>query len=460
MKDRLRNKTIRAAALMLAAAIFVLSFSVYVNVTASSGGTAGSPLNVISGDPAVLAGLSFNLWSNRPCNYDNYFFTDNKDDFVKMTHVRRDTVSFDETGRPSVKSYVQVYAGAYEIDYAYDSEVGLLGLTKELELTLWRNNNNNDDVATIPGFQIDHRIKNVMQDDKDVYRTFSNRLYHYTFYEIDGTEYYVFMKEDVDAVIRDVYFQMNNGEGDYEARYNRESSYDRFPEWRAYSFTPGLFRADGETVENILPIKASSGGADVVYCSLVYIPKTKCLALSAVEQYCYYTETGWCYDNYVYVYIYHLETGASEKHFIISYSTSDSRILRRLCVNDNYLTVIVEEEATCIETHKTEESVTLNHISMDATGESFAYYYRTGDICFASKDDLLYVMGFAYYYGGADDPFPRYGVNIRVLSENDIVFSGEMTIWQGTPPSTITLSDELLFETQVGLVRGYVDGFK
>jgi len=441
----LTKKTIRTVTLLIAVVILVLSFSVYVNVAASSGKSVEATLNVASGDPSVLEGLSFNIWSN--LKSDSYFWSA-RSDSLNIVNAMRNTVSFDETGQPGIKNYTQAYAGAdlekYLFgDFTYNTYSETLELSKELELSIGYWNSFWDyPYPTIPGFKIEDGIQNVMQYDVCWVD------WDYRCYLIDANVYFTIKADDIYQVINSAYYRSESwetAEGIYVDDYYLD------PEPWDFSLTSGIFRTDGKTVKNILPIEISNGSTTEIH-SLVYIPKSKCLALSVSE-----------YDgnNYnYYVYVYHPDTDVTEKQFVTALSSWEQP---GLIVNDNLLTVILGKTTTCFRTDKTEESTIQNRVTLnfytDIPGYYSYIYHGYQIICFLPADELLCVID--CYRGTWDSIFDGYQVNINVFNESDLVFSGDMIIWQKEHPVLITISDELPFVTEAGqLVRRYVDIYK
>jgi len=318
-----------------------------------------------------------------------------------------------------------------------------LELSKELELSIgYRNSFWDYPYPTIPGFQIEDGIQNVMQYDGCWID------WDYRCYMIDANAYFTIKADDIYRVINSAYYRSKireTTEGSYLEDYYLD------PEPWDFSLTSGIFRTDGKTVENILPTEISNGSATEIF-SLAYIPKSKCLALSVSE-----------YDgnnfNY-YVYIYHPDTDVIEKQFVTALSSLEQP---GLTVNDNLLTVILGKTITCFETDKTEESTIQNRITLNSytnIPDYYNYIYNGNQIiCFLPADKLLCVID--CYRGTWDSIFDGYQININAFNESDLVFSGDMIIWQKERPVSVMISDELPFVTDDGLLlRRYVDIYK
>lgn len=421
MKNKLTKKTIYTLALLIAVVILTISFAVYVNIAAASGSKVETSLNVTSGDPSVLAGISFNIWSRENKSFG--------DQYYQISNIMRNTVSFDETGKPNVTSYSQVYENTYLEDYRLDyfssgKRVDLY-LTKDLELGYeigYMSGYN-----AIPGFQI-----NGFKYNKIIFeRAYNTNLYN-SGYLIGEDIYFTITRGDINKLITCA----NNDE----------------PALCSYSLTSGIFRTDGETVENIFPIEISSDDADKRILDLKYVSQTKCLALVTVENL-----------NETYIYIYHLETGASEKHyFAATYSlnedtgeydipTSEVR-MPYLFVNDNFLTVISDPVIACIETDKM-TSVRRNRFKYEYDQRSIysaSGFYDDSLNCFLSKDGLFYAIHIERNTK-ASHIFDEYWLHINVFKEDKLVFDGYISFFQKAFTTILTISDEMPFVTEDGL---------
>ena len=262
MDSKLRIRTYCIVALTAAAVILALLLSIYVNDTASSGGEASAVLNITSGDPSVLAGLSFSVWSNQrayPDFYDEYeneyLYGKKEKDPFEIKSVDRDTVSFDETGQPDVTRCVQQYTSAPG-EYSYSDVFGFrdsrLNLEErpesgEWELSISNSYNSFWENPIIPGFQIDSRIREVTRNEGGSATLGSFIDVSCVSYMIDGIAYFTITQRKISEVIRDAYYP------DRDVSPLIDESYDIYPEYRAFSFTTGIFRSDGKTVENVLP---------------------------------------------------------------------------------------------------------------------------------------------------------------------------------------------------------------
>ena len=94
------------ASLLIAFVVLAVSFSVSLNVAASKGAKLESALNVRSGDPSVLEGVSFHVWSK-----DDYHVFDYNT--LEKFIIKRNSVSFDGNGQANILSYARTYVGEF-----------------------------------------------------------------------------------------------------------------------------------------------------------------------------------------------------------------------------------------------------------------------------------------------------------------------------------------------------------
>ena len=105
MRGKLTKATFLTVSLMMVLLIFTASFVVSINNAAATGCSYDLKLYVESGDPSVLAGVSFNLWSSGFYGFYPGFFSDGG----RVVMLTRDIVSFDEAGKPSATCYALSY---------------------------------------------------------------------------------------------------------------------------------------------------------------------------------------------------------------------------------------------------------------------------------------------------------------------------------------------------------------
>ena len=299
----------------------------------------------------------------------------------------------------------------------------------------------------IPGFQIDKGLLDKMKSiDNTAYDVNSERN---IIYQIDGDYYFTITGREIQGIIRRI----------IDGRY-----YFHSDPW-FYALPSGIFRTDGKTIENLLPIELNT---DSNIYGMAYIPQTRCFALSVGEK----TDD----DLIFYVYIYHLETGVAEKHRVAAYLGNNDRVIDifgpYLFVSDNLLVAYAGSVYACIETDKTAGSIMLNRILylddivIDANPFAYDWNLVNDQKCFLSREDYFYIItkdhnyGSINYHGSQDNIFEGYILYIHAFKESELVFSGYMVFSQQEQPAAFSISDKMPLVTENGLtVMGYAHAY-
>lgn len=439
MKNKLTSVMMRTAALFVAFMVVTTAFTIYVNRAAALGREAEAKLHVTSGDPAVLAGMSFNVWSDRNTNYYRSLFNNT---------LTRNSISFDETGQSNGTSYAQAYEEVYNdydsSGYSRNNEAHI-SLSEDLELEYWldrvyQGDSWKDVRAVISKLQIESSLR-----DRLIYDRYGKWTLNAGY--LTGEKFYfTITNEIINGVIKEM---------DRNADGNALESYP-------FSLTSGIFRMDGETTENLFPIEIGSNDEDTKILDLTYIPQTNCLVLAVAEN-----------INEIYLYIYHLETGAAEKIFTGSWysynsDTAIDYLPYRFIVNDNFLTIYSNGSTiffTCIETDKTAESIVRTKFNYDyGSNHSISddlWYGDAPKACFFLNGFFYVIVEDGNYYWASERVFDGYRLNIYAFKESELVFSGYLLFSKKEKPSLITISDENPFTTENGwAARRYISAYK
>ena len=118
MRGKLINCTLRTIALMISTLILVVLFAVYINDGAVSGRTFDMSMHVESGNPSVLADVSFSIWTIR--RMGGYNWRNNLG-----YNIMHDIISFDQSGAPSITCSAQMYEQDV-VDTAFESDFFML----------------------------------------------------------------------------------------------------------------------------------------------------------------------------------------------------------------------------------------------------------------------------------------------------------------------------------------------
>ena len=131
MRGKFTKATFLTISLMMVLLIFTASFAVCINNAAATGRAYDLTLHVESGDPSILAGVSFNLWSVGGRSSDSIAYGHD----VEM--YTRDIVSFDKDGKLSVMCYART-DGSYKA-YEETRKNGILYLDPKVynDSLLW-----------------------------------------------------------------------------------------------------------------------------------------------------------------------------------------------------------------------------------------------------------------------------------------------------------------------------------
>ena len=400
--NKLAGKNIYLTIWLIVVVIVVTSFSIYINATASSGSAVKTSLHTINGDPSVLADQHINAWAIISDGYD----------FRSFSKVMRNTVIFDEAGHPDVKSYSQVYENAFSGD----------------DSSFWIS-----DYRSIRDMGLDYENLD-LKWQSDTIQDFSVNIYSgvSSTYLIDNCVYSIVKRMDI-----------------YDELDRKYPNTDL--ELIDFSFTGGIFRADGKTTENVLPIQFSSDSETAELLDVVYIPETKCFALSVIE------------NNELYVYIYHIETGVADKLYIAVYhdpylEAGDEwyyqpyygRLNPPMAVSDNFLTIASGQDIAHIETDKTADSVVRYLTKVVLSSDDMTIYRLLNySAHIFMKDGLLYVYSTTYDTFNDDAVFYVYKLYVHVFNESGLIFSGFIPISQGPSHSTqITTSNDIPYVTE------------
>ena len=390
VKNRLVRKAIGPAVWFIAAASIAVSFTVYINVAASSGGKVDTSMHVISGDPAVLAGMHINRWAVSVLE--------------DISTVTRDTVSFDDSGDPEVNSYSQVFGSARE--YADYNANLILNIYNKLEFVRYverahidnRGRYVNDIISysvEVPESQINYSVPY-----DTVFRYSGLPSYQIVSYQADDYSYF--------TILRSVVYTLSGGD-----------SFIVPEEWDV-SFTSGIFRTDGRRVENILPVHVGSEN-DANPLGLAYLPETRCLALLVIEN-----------NDDLNVYIYHIETGTSDKHYIADFGLDVNGMQLQWwmdwpkVVSGSLFAVSSDRQTVLIETDRSQESVVLRCFRNENVAIRIGEYFIP--IHLHMKDGLLHTY-FLKSNIHFDSPF-SYGSKLytQVFQEDELIFDGYITL--------------------------------
>lgn len=387
MKNKMINTTIRVTALLTLMIVLTVSFIIYINRGAALGCKVETSLQITSGNPAVLDGFTFNIWSQSKWTNDNLMLS-------IRTH---DSVSFDKTGKPNITSFIQMNGEDY---LKIVDENVYLNLAKDLKLYF-----RHDQI--VPGFQVDDSLKSKIEKEK-----------HYSCYipsiTVGENSYFTIKSSN----IRSILSSFNNSNYDE----NSENSKDNCP----YYLVSGIFRTDGNKIENILPIDISYDKDYPKIWEISYIPQTKCLALIVQEGI-----SEWC------IYIYQLESNAIEKHYL-TIPVKPSELYLYVYVNDNILTMQISNLLICIETDKTNKSFMRKYFNSKAYRTYYDGIYSTN--CFLPKGSNLFVVSIDNYLKSTFDTLK---FNLYVFNESELIFEGYILIYNEVYPRHITISDTI-----------------